>query len=158
MTDENQQNIEKELAECKAKVDEYLNGWKRAQADLINYKKEEDAQMENAIKFANVSLLLRVMGLFDEVDIALSHAPQELELGHKEWFAGVKNLKQKFENFLAKQGVEKVKTVGENFNPLEHESVGEAEGGESGTVMEELQAGYRMHGRIIRPAKVRIAK
>ena len=68
------------------------------------------------------------------------------------WVKGILKVKEQLEDFLKSQGVEKIKTIGEKFNPELHEAVGKR--GEGGEIIEEVQAGYLMHGQTIRPAKV----
>ncbi|PJE51546.1 MAG: nucleotide exchange factor GrpE [Candidatus Yanofskybacteria bacterium CG10_big_fil_rev_8_21_14_0_10_36_16] len=158
MSEKEIQKNQKKLEECEKQAGEYLGGWKRAQADLLNYKKEESSRIESAIKFANEDLVIQLVSFIDEFDIALSHLPEKVRDENSEWVTGLENIKSKFISFLSKNGVTKIETIGEDFDPLRHESIGESEGGKSGTVVEEVQPGYEIGGKIIRAAKVRISK
>jgi molecular chaperone GrpE len=73
---------------------------------------------------------------------------------------GLLQIKQQILDFLKKKGIEEIKSVGEKFNPAYHEVVGEVETDqfETGTIVEEVQKGYKIEGRVLRPAKVRVAK
>ncbi|MCK5491423.1 MAG: nucleotide exchange factor GrpE, partial [Candidatus Pacebacteria bacterium] len=76
-----------------------------------------------------------------------------------DWAKGMVCIKSQFDNFLKEAGVEEIKAIGEKFDPNLFESVGEEESGEEeGTVIVEIQKGYNMAGKVIRPAKVKIAK
>lgn len=151
MTEEKQQtNIPEpnELEVCKKQNEEYLNNWKRERADFINYKKEEIKRLEEFVKFANAGLILEVIEVFDDLEIALKHGSDNLE--------GFSQIIKKFTDWLKKYGVEKIKVAGEKFNPALHEAV-EGSKGEDGEI-EEIRAGYTMHGKVIRPARVKINK
>ncbi|MEX1063839.1 MAG: nucleotide exchange factor GrpE [Candidatus Paceibacterota bacterium] len=154
------QKQNKELEDCKKQTEEYLNGWKRAQADFINYKNSEGQRMEEFAKFANEGLMAGLIELADEADLAWQHMPEDVKKDNQDWVSGASEVRKKFYEFLEKQGLEKIKTVGEDFNPLMHESVGEvpAENTDSGKVVEEVRSGYTLHGKVVRPARVKISK
>lgn len=141
-------------------AEEYLNNWKRERADFLNYKKEEAKRVEEFIKFANESLILELLDIIEESMVARAQMPKEIQEKYPEWIDGVDKIREKGFEFLKRQGVERIKTVGEKFDPLFHESVGEvaSDGGESGKVIEEVKPGFMLHGRIIKSARVRIIK
>ncbi len=168
-----------EIKEYKKLADEYLAGWKKALADFINYKKDEAKRTEEFVKFANEAMLLELIYLIDEIEIAIKKIPEELKDKHPDWVEGIINVKKKFAEFLKKNDVQKIKTSGESFDPLIHESVGEEQSGKDaspryssrlvpdlserageadGKVAEEVRAGYTMYGKVIRPARVKIVK
>ncbi len=149
-----------ELENCKRQAEEYLGGWKRAQADFINYKRTESQRMEEFAKFANEGLIAGLISIMDEADIAWEHMPEDVRKDNPDWVDGVSEVGKKFLEFLEKQGLSKIKTVGEDFNPLMHESVGDVqtESGDSGKVVEEVRSGYTMYGKVVRPARVRISR
>jgi len=123
------------------KAQEYLDGWKRAQADLINYRKDEAKRLAEFAKFANESLIIELLDVLDDLQKALEHASGPDGLGQ---------IVKKFEDLLTKHGVEKISTASE-FDPLLHEAVG---GDPDGDGLEEIRAGYTMNGKVIRPARV----
>lgn len=157
---ENKQTIEQhqanqtELDICKNQAQEYLNNWKRAQADLVNYKKEESKRLEEVARFSKEVLALELIDAMDNLDLAVSRASDKTR-EEKEWFAGLVASLKTFNEFLQKNGIEKIKTVGEQFNPLLHEAVGME--GEGQKVTEEYQSGYTLRGKVIRPARVKIS-
>ena len=130
----------------KDKTEEYLNNWKKERADLINYKKDELKRMEAFAKFAAENVILEVLELMDNLEIAVKNLPAEKGLGAV--------LKQ-FQDLIGKYGVERIKVEGEKFDPTLHEAVSsEDEGGK----LEEVRAGYLMSDKVIRPARVKIIK
>ena len=158
-----------ELKSLKLKCEEYLNGWKRERADFINFKKNEVERVGQMAKFANEQVILDMIPILDNIYLAETHVPEEFGSASspqaKNWLKGFSNIKNQLCDFLAKEGIEPIKTIGEKFDPNFHESVGEispseasAKGGEPGTIVEEVQRGYTMDGKIIRVAKVKISK
>jgi len=147
-----------ELEVCEGKIEEYLNGWKRAKADYINLKKEFEKEKEDVVKFANARLVLGLIPVFDNFKRAFVSVPEEKK--DDEWLKGFENIKKQFEDFLKELGIEEIKTVGEKFDPEVHEAVsqGEDKDKDSETILEEASPGYQMHGRVIIPAKVVVNK
>ncbi len=126
------------------KSEEYLNNWKRERADFINYKKDEIKRLSEFAKFSDEGIILEVIELMDDLEVA----SKEIE------DPGLDQIIKKFEEFLKKHNVERIDTKSA-FDPLLHEAVSTEEGGEK---TEEVRAGYTMHGKIIRPARVKIVK
>ncbi|MDP2629251.1 MAG: nucleotide exchange factor GrpE [Candidatus Harrisonbacteria bacterium] len=140
------------LEQCQAEREEYLNGWKRAKADLINYQKEEGRRLEQFSKFALESFLHELLTILDSFDLALSSSKDE------ETKKGVTMIKSQLEETLKRQGLERLSVrEGDQFDPSTHEAVEEGEG-ESGMVLDVLVAGYSLHGKVIRAAKVKVGK
>lgn len=142
--------IKEELNVCRKEKEEYLTGWQRAKADFINYKKNEEKGMEEFAKFAAQNMILEMLRVMDSVEMALKHKESE----------GVKEIKSQFLEVLRKYGVEEIKAdKGEKFHPAEHESIAE-EGIDKedldGTIVEELQKGYKLFNRVLRPSKVKV--
>lgn len=147
--------LQKKTNQFKKQAEEYLNGWKRAKADYINREREIEKEKSDWVKFANKDLILQLLPVLDSLDQSLDHIPHDR--GESEWVKGVAQIKIQFEKFLQSQGVEKIKTVGEVFNPEYHEVVGKEEGeGEEqeNVIVQVVQAGYSMQGKVLRPAKV----
>ena len=148
-------SLEEQLKECQKLKDEYLAGWQRARADLLNYKKEEMERMGDFLKYAGEGLIIKMLPLLDNFDVALKNLPDE----------GFSQIRKQFQDFLKEHGVEAITSIGEKFDPNLHEVVEEvspseslAKEGESGIVLEEVQKGYTINGRLLRPAKVKVAK
>lgn len=154
-TDTNQE--ENELEKYKALAEENLNGWKRAKADFINYKKDQENRMGEFIKYANEDIITGLLPIVDGFRLAMKHLPEDLK--NSDWVKGVMCVKGQLESFLKEIGVEEIKSIGEKFDPNLFESVGEEESGvEEGIVVCEIQKGYKMFGKVIRVSKVKISK
>ncbi len=143
-----------ELTKCQKQRDEYLEGWKRAKADFINYQKEEVKRFESILKFANEELIKDLIPVLDSFDLSLS-VLETKGLAEK----GMYLVRSQLEDILKKRGLESIKAVGEKFDPAFHEAIAEVEAkAEPGTVVEEIEKGYKLHGKVIRAARVKIAK
>ena len=145
--------LEKALAEARAKADEYLTGWQRAQADLINYKRRLEQDKEEAIKYAQSGLILKILPMLDDFERAMAALPPTL--ADHPWVKGIAGIARKLWNTLESQGLSEIKSQGEFFDPCLHEAVTCAPG-EEGLVVEEFQKGYKLHDRVLRPAKVAV--
>lgn len=126
------------------KAEEYLNNWKRERADFLNYKKDESRRMEEFVRYANEDLVLEMIDLVDDLEIVAKEIPG----------VGLENVVKRFSELFKKYGVERINAEGQ-FNPALHEAVETEQGGEK---MVEVRAGYMMHGKVIRPARVKIIK
>ena len=154
------EELKKDLEEAKAKCEEYLNGWKRERADFINFKKSETDRMSELVKFSNEDLILKILPILDNLYLAEKHLADAGLLQENEWLQGFTQIKKQLEDFLAKEGISPIDSIGKQFDPNIMEAVGDvpadAEG--SGVAKEEVQRGYTLHGRIIRVAKVKVSK
>lgn len=124
-----------------SKEEKYLNSWKRAQADLDNFKKDEKKRAEEFVKFSNETLILEVLDVVANLELAAKHIKDE----------GLKITIKQFESLLKKYGVERIAVAGQEFDPAIHEAVGELA---DGAHLVEERPGYTMHGKVIRPARV----
>jgi len=168
------EGFKKQLEECEKKAAEYLSGWQRERADFLNYKKEEMERIGQLINYAREELILEILPLMDNFEVIARQnflseklSGQEKERVEK-IIQGFMQIKIQFQDFLKSLGVEEIKSVGEKFDPKFHESVGEIlpseasakEGAkpESGTIVEEIQKGYKSNGHLLRPARVKVSK
>lgn len=152
------EDLQKELQECCKQKDEYLAGWQRARADFLNYKKEEAEHVSDLLKYSAENFISGILPVLDSFAIAEKIlSAKDREDGN---IQGMLQIKNQLLDFLRQQDMEEIKALGEKFDPNFHEIAEEAEDGskEPGTVIEELQKGYTLQGRVIRPARVRIAK
>lgn len=154
--DVNQVNVpEAKLAEAEKQRDEYLAGWQRAKADLINYKKEEFAHLQEVAQYGSLDLIKDLITVLDNFDLGLRALEKQ---GPVE--KGVYLIRSQIEDILKKRGLEKVSVKpGDPFDPSIAEAMAEVESDHSpGTVAEEIEPGYRLHDRVLRAARVIIAK
>jgi len=151
-----------ELKRAKKERDEYLDGWKRAKADLINYKRDELKRLEQVVHFANEEMISDIITVLDSFELAIASMEKDNPAEK-----GVHMIKSKLQDVLKKRGVSRIEVnEGDKFDPQYHEAVmtvsaegGSASGGEKGksdTIADELEAGYILHGKVIRAAKVKV--
>jgi len=156
------EDLKKKLEECQKLKDEYLAGWKRERADLLNYKKEELERIGEILKYADVGLILKVLPILDNFEIAVKEVEsmKSEDMKIEDIIKGFLQIKNQFQDFLREQGVAEIKSVGERFDPNLHEVVEEVEVNdkEHGIIIEEIQKGYKIQDRLLRPAKVRVSK
>ena len=148
---EDADNLEQELAAEKKKAGEYLAAWQRTQADFINYKRRTEQEKQEYNSFANASLVCAILPVLDDLERALGAVPEEYA-GH-DWVAGVKLVERKFKTILEGLGVKPILCLGMEFDPKYHEALRKARG-EEGTVVGELQKGYTLNEKLLRPARV----
>jgi len=148
--------IKEELERCRKEKEEYLTGWQRAKADLINARKDDERKMQEFLKFSNASLILEIIAVLDSFNLAFA---DENENSNQKFSKGIFLIKMQLEDILKKYGLEPIKSIGEKVDLNFHEPVGEIESDkEEGTIMEEIQRGYMLNGKILRPARVKISK
>lgn len=131
---------------------EYLAGWKRARADLLNYKKEEMERIGGLVEYAHAEFLLKLLPILDNLERAEKTIQDP----------GFLQIAKQFRDFLKRQGVAELNPAAgkEKFNPEVHEAVGEAEETnlEPGTITEVVEKGYTLNKKLLKPAKVKLAK
>jgi molecular chaperone GrpE len=125
----------------------------RLAADFENYKKASEQQLLDMSKYGSQSVVLQMVDVMDHVDQAILHASDEVKAA-SQWWQGMEAIGKQFHETMAKFGVQRIQTVGKPFDPATMEAVSMTSGGESQTVQSEVRAGYTMHGRTIRPARV----
>jgi molecular chaperone GrpE len=144
-----------DLLKCQKERDEYLDGWKRAKAELLNYKKDEAKRFEAVIKLANEGLVKDLLVVLDSFDLGLDALEKE-GLAQK----GIYLIRSQLEDILKSYGLERIAvSPGQVFDPARQEAIVEVESDKpAGTVIEEVGKGYLLNGRVIRPARVKVAK
>lgn len=138
-------------------ADEYLDQLRRMKADFENYKKRVERERMEFIKFANEELIMELLPILDNLERALNHTKVHKELTTFE--QGIGLVKKDLEEILKKRGLFRLMVIGSPFDPNLHEAVmqKESEDYEDQTVIEELQAGYKLGERLLRPARVVIS-
>ena len=149
--EEDVEALQKTLTEEKEKAEGYLANWQRAQADFINYKRRSEQEKGEISKFANSVLIFSFLSVLDDLDRAFASVPSNL--AKLSWVDGIKLIERKLRANLEAHGLSPINAVGEPFDPNLHEAAMHDKGKE-GIVIEELQKGYKLHDRVIRPAMV----
>jgi len=147
--------LEAKLAEAEKQRDEYLSGWQRAKADFINYKKEEMRHLEEVARYGSEDLIKDLISVLDNFDLGLRTLEKA---GPVE--KGIYLIRSQIEDILKKRGLEKVSVKpGDEFDPMIAEAMAEVPSTQpAGSIVEEIEPGYRLHDKILRPARVIISK
>lgn len=143
-------NLEQALTEARQKTDEYLDSWKRAQADYINLKRRTEQEKLEMSKYATEQLITRLLPVLDDFERAFQHKPQKV---NHEWVAGIKLIEKKLRGILEAQGVTTIEALGKPFDPNLHEACMRTPG-EEGIVIQELSKGYKLYDKVIRASQV----
>lgn len=141
----------------KNKEQEYLENWKRERASFLNYKKDEAERTERSIKFCNEKLLLEILDILDNIYLAEEKLPEDLQ--DNDWVVGILKIKEQLLEFLKSNGVEEIDCLNKEFNPNFHEAIEMVDSdSKSNYIIKEINKGYILHGKVIRPSRVKIAK
>lgn len=149
------ESLKKALSEEKERADKYLSNWQRTQADFSNYKKRIEQEKADSIKFANANLMRDILPILDDLERALDNAVEHSV--DEEWLDGVRMVYRNLLSSLENHGLCQLQAEGEEFDPNFHEAICQEEG-EEGKVIEELQRGYMLNERLLRPCKVKVGK
>jgi molecular chaperone GrpE len=151
------EQLQEELEKAQAQADDYLDGWRRSQAEFSNYRKRQENERQRLIEMGNAGLIAKILPVIDDLERAMQTLPQGLQ--QLTWIGGVFLIARKLQIVLETEGVTPIETEGQDFSPLYHEAITyeEAAGFEDGQIIAEVQRGYMMADRVIRPALVRVA-
>lgn len=150
--------LKKKLEEIEKQKKEYLAGWQRERADFLNYKKNEMERISELLKYANSGFVLKLLPVLDNFDIAQKKISKKAK-SNKD-IKGLLQIKNQLKDFLKTSGIEQIEVLGKKFDPVYHEIIELVEKKEkkSGEIIEEVQKGYMIHGKVLRPAKVKVIK
>lgn len=144
-----------EAETLKQQITELTDALQRERADAANIRRRHDEQIGGLKTLVKANVVRELLPALDNLERSLKHTPKEL--ADNDYVKGVQGVVKQFEKTLADIGVERIKTVGEVFDPRYHEAVSMEEGdGTVEVVSEELQAGYKLGDEIIRHAMVRV--
>jgi molecular chaperone GrpE len=153
---ERAEQLQRELDEVRQQSEEYLHNWQRIAADFANYKRRTDEERNAVGEFGKAILITKLLGVLDDFDRALESVPEE---AHEGWVEGIRLVERKLRGVLESEGVTQIEALGQPFDPNLHEAVVYEETSEypDNLVTAELQRGYRLRDRVIRPALVKVA-
>ncbi len=143
--------LEQALAEEREKAKDYLANWQRAQADFVNYKRRSEQEKGLISEFASSALMLSLLPILGDLERAFASIPPDV--AKLSWVDGIRLIERNLRASLEAQGLSPIETVGEPFDPKFHEAVRQDKG-EEGIVIAEVEKGYRLRDRVIRPSKV----
>lgn len=146
-----------EVKKLKKEIKETKAGWQRTQADFENFRKRNQEEMEKRQKSAQTQVIMDLLPVFDNFERAYTHIPEKEK--EKEWVKGIIAIEKQFHGILAQFSVEKYHVKGKKFDPqiadamfYEHSKKKE------GTIIEEIEPGYKIGDEIIRHARVKVSK
>jgi molecular chaperone GrpE len=142
---------EQEAAENKA-------NWQRMAADFANYRRRTEQDREQMLGLANEVLLSKLLVVVDDFDRAIANVPPEIK--SNSWVEGITAIDRKLDLLLASEGLTPIDALNKPFDPHEHDAVVQEDRDDltEGTITAELQRGYRIRDRVLRPAMVAVAK
>ena len=147
------ETLEERLKEEQQRAEGFYASWQRAAADFANFKRRTEQERSDASRFASSMFILNLLPIVDDLERAMGNVPREL--AGLTWIDGIHLIYRKLLALLENQGVAPIESVAQPFDPSLHEAVMRARG-EEGKVLSELQRGYTLHGRVIRPSLVTV--
>ncbi len=149
--------LKKQLSGCLEEKQKYLEGWQRERADFANYKKAEAERVEESSRRASKDVFFDLLDVLDGLERLEKEI--EAEYGRDAFCEGAAKTRKSFLAVINKWGVERIESVGTEFNPEKHEALESIPRGDlpEGEIIEEISAGYLFHGEVLRPARVKVA-
>jgi molecular chaperone GrpE len=149
------EQLKNDLEAERGKAENYLDQWKRTQADFDNYRRRTEQEKGDLSQNTTCFVLANILPVMDDLDRALAAVPEES--AGLPWIDGIRLIYKKFHSILESMGVEEVCALGEPFDPALHEAVAHMEGDE-GKVINEVQKGYKLRDKLVRPSQVVVGK
>lgn len=141
----------------KKEIEELKTGWQRTQADFDNYRKRMTDELLKRELNGKLNVILDLIPVFDNFDRAYKHIPDDDR--KKDWVIGIIAIEKQFQSILNNMGMEKYHVEGKKFDPENAEAMMLVESDKpEGTIIEELEPGYKMNDKIIRYARVKVSK
>ena len=149
--------LQARLAKAEGEAADYKDQWLRATADYKNFKRRAELERSELIRSASSALVLKLLPVVDDFERAIANIPADI--AGSSWWGGTQLIAQKLRLLLESEGVRGIEALGQAFDPNLHEAVlyEEAEG-QDGTVIAELQRGYKMGDRVLRPSMVKVGR
>ncbi|MEI6345979.1 MAG: nucleotide exchange factor GrpE [bacterium] len=175
IVDTNEEGIEKgaqaklkdlrdKLKKCEAEKLDYLTGWQRTKADMVNARKRDEERQKELVKYANEELILDILPVLDSFDMARANK-EAWEKVDKNWRMGIEHIQSQILGVLQKNGLTELNPLGAEYSPLEQEAIemveltNDAAGkAQDGKVVAVINKGYRLGDRVVRPPKVKVGE
>ncbi len=137
-------------------VSELTASLQRLQADFINFKTRSEKERGETLRLGREMAVSELLPVFDNLERAFAHTPEELK--ENTWVKGVNALEKQLLDVLSNLGLQKIGTIGKPFDPRLMEAVSVEDGPGEEVVVEEIQAGYMLGDKVLRPALVKVKK
>ncbi len=145
------------LEALKTEKEEQFAAWQRSQADFANYRRRAEQERAELVKMAEAGLMRELLPVLDDLERAMAGLP--VELRGLTWVEGIIIIDRKLRAILEMHGLKPIEALGREFDPFEHEAViRDGEPGEATVITGELQKGYRLHDRVLRPTLVKVGR
>jgi molecular chaperone GrpE len=150
--------LEEQLAAAQSEAAKNLDGWMRTQAEFANARKRMEKQRAETYQNASADVVTKLLPVLDDFERALASIP--VEIAENSWLEGIHLVQRKLVGILDGMNVKVIEAVGQPFDPIYHEAIMQepSDAYESGTVSKELQKGYQVGDRVIRPSLVYVAE
>jgi len=145
-------SVKEDLKKMKSERQEYLDGWQRSQAELINLKKRHEEDKKSFTKYATENFINELIPAMDSFDMAFRDK-DAWEKAPENWRVGIEYIHNQLSSALENNGLNIINPIGEQFDHNLHNSIKTVPGKE-GKILEVLQKGYELNGKVIRPANV----
>jgi molecular chaperone GrpE len=153
-------NLRDKLKKATEEKQEYLVGWQRAKADLINARKRDDTERGEFVKFANERLIEGLIPVLESFDMAMGNK-EAWEKADKNWRVGVEYIANQLKKALADAGLEEINPVGKKFDPSRDEAASYepvSNEKQDHMILSVVQKGYSLNGKSLRPSKVKVGE
>ncbi len=152
------EELQTRIAQLEKESAEHKDQWLRAMADYKNFKRRADQERAELIRGASAGLLLKLLPVLDDLERAMGSVTPDVS--ETPWYGGFKLIPHKLQTILESEGVAPIEALDQEFDPTLHEAVIFEEGGEGETnkVIAELQKGYKLRDRVLRPTMVKVGK
>lgn len=164
-SDDNQNSSEVTLEKLQIDLDQAMQGWKRTAADFENFKRQKERENKELLDFAKEVTVVKLLPTLDTLSQALKHLPQmennegDFSKAYNNWQVGISGILIQLDKTFSELGVKKIEAIGKKFDPNFHEAIREVESeAEDGVIVDELQTGFELNGKVIRPSQVVINK
>lgn len=150
--------LPEETGDFEKKAQEYLDSWKRAQADFENYKKRQTEERKNLLQYGNINLILEILPVVDNFHASTDHIPEDQK--KSPWVTGIMHIQKQLEKVLEDNNVSEVKIEkGDKFDPEVMEAIEnkDCKSDECKNIVKQVvMRGYKIDGRVIRAARVTV--
>lgn len=169
MTDDNIEENQTDTEKLQADLDKALDSWKRTAADFENFRRRKEEENKELVEFAREVTVTKLLPTLDSLEQALKHMPEasgeslvtseKFVEAYKNWQVGANGIVMQLDKVLEELGVKKIQALGKKFDPHLHEALREEESEkEPGIVTQEIQTGFELNGKVVRPSQVVISK
>lgn len=156
--DEHSLTLETKLAQCEAQAKEYYSHLQRLQADFDNYRKRTQKEKEETVKYAAEKVIAALLPVLDNFERAMASTQTAQDFAG--FAQGVEMILKQMQNVLTKEGLTSINALGETFDPNLHDAVMQVDSEDypENTVIEELQKGYYLKDKVLRPSMVKVSR